>query len=183
MAFEVEVKAHVDDPLRVQTVIEALALISAPTPIDKDDWYFSTPGQQALFRLRREAGRVLFTRKRKRMDGDIEANEEFEFETDEGQFDRAVAFVTSLGYEVAAQKTKRGLSYSLAWGDGLGDLTIELCEVSTLGWFIEMEFVLEKRAQVEDAKRALGKALALLEIENSQIEGKPYLLLLSQITG
>ena len=91
MAFEVEVKAHVDDPLRVQTVIEALALISAPTPIDKDDWYFSTPGQQALFRLRREAGRVLFTRKRKRMDGDIEANEEFEFETDEGQFDRAVA--------------------------------------------------------------------------------------------
>jgi adenylate cyclase class 2 len=117
------------------------------------------------------------------MDGDIEANEEFEFETDEGQFDRAVAFVTSLGYEVVAKKTKRGLSYSLAWGDGLGDLTIELCEVSTLGWFIEMEFVLEKRAQVEDAKRALGKALALLEIENSQIEGKPYLLLLSQITG
>ncbi len=90
------------------------------------------------------------------MDGDIEANEEFEFETDEGQFDRAVAFVTSLGYEVVAKKTKRGLSYSLAWGDGLGDLTIELCEVSTLGWFIEMEFVLEKRAQVEDAKRALA---------------------------
>ncbi len=183
MAFEIEVKAHVPDPYSAQTAIEALEGISAPSPIDKDDWYFSAQGEPALFRLRREAGRVLFTRKRKRMDGDIETNEEFEFETDGNQFDGAVAFVASLGYEVVAKKTKRGLAYSLAWGEGLGDLTIELCEVSSLGWFIELEFVLEERTLVEDAKRALVKALALLEIENSQLEGKPYLLLLSQITG
>ncbi len=183
MAFEVEIKAHISDPRAVQVTVEGLEGISEASPIDKDDWYFSPRGEPALFRLRREAGRVLFTRKRKRMEGNIETNEEFEFEADESQFDRACAFVASLGYEVTAKKSKRGLSYSLAWGEGLGGLTIELCEVSSLGWFVELEFVLEERALVEDAKRALVKALALLEIDSSQVEGKPYLELLSQSTG
>ena len=182
MSLEVELKAHIDDPRRVQVAVEALSGISAARPVDKDDWYFAASGEPALFRLRREAGRVLFTRKHKRIARGIETNEEFEFEADEDQFERALAFVRSLDYEVVSRKTKRGLAYSLVWDEVLGDCTIELCEVSSLGWFIELEFILEDRALVEEAKRALLNALARLEIPESRLEERPYLSLLSQST-
>ncbi len=183
MAFEVEVKAHVDDPRALQVIIESIGGITPPTPIDKEDWYFARPGERALFRLRREAAQMVFTRKHKGIADGIETNEEFEFTAPSDQGDAAAAFFLSLGYEVVAKKNKRGLSYSLFFNDTLGDVNLELCEVSPLGWFIEVEFVLSERSLVKEARRALIEVLALLTIPDSQVEARPYLDLLSQSTG
>lgn len=180
MAIEVELKARVSDVRALQVRIERLEGISAPTVVDKDDWYL---GGRPLFRLRREGGSVRFTAKEKRIDDGIEANIEHEFKASSDQFDDALGFFTALGHAVTARKTKRGLAYTRTVNDRLGELTIELCEVSTLGWFVELEFVLDDQALVDEARRALKEALAVLEIDDSQIESRPYLQLLSQSTG
>jgi predicted adenylyl cyclase CyaB len=180
MAIEVEIKARVADPRTIEKRIQRLAGGSPPAPVDKDDWYL---GNDRLFRLRREGGRVVFTTKERSTHEGIETNTEHEFEAAADQFDSALAFFTSLGFPVVARKTKRGVAYRLECYEGLAPLTIELCEVSDLGWFVELEFVLSDEALIESAKRALREALAALAIDDTQIESRPYLQLLSQRIG
>lgn len=176
MAIEVELKAHIEDKRALEVKIETLIGSGEPKPIDKEDWYLEGT---ALVRLRREGGRLFITTKERAVQGGIETNVEHELDCDGAQFEAALGLFRSLGFKEGPIKTKRGLSYTAFLDDELGPLVIEVCQVSSLGWFVELEYLVDDELQVERARGALIQALALLEIDSTQIESRPYLALLS----
>ncbi len=187
MAWEVEVKAHVDDPLTLQNRIESLHGISDRVCEEKDDIYYSVPGEKALFRMRKEVagpsfehgkGIVIFTRKHKAIEEGIELNQEIEFAAELSQFESAHAFFLSLGYEEYVRKTKRGYSYEYNCEPELVPLHIELVHVASLGWFLEMEFVLPSKEQIPLARNLLRSVLKDLGVSDTAIEDRYYMDLL-----
>lgn len=52
---------------------------------------------------------------------------------------------------------------------------VELVEVPPLGWFVEMEFLVEDEKNISRAKALLHEVLAHLGIPESSIEGKYYM--------
>ncbi|MDY0288459.1 MAG: CYTH domain-containing protein [Sphaerochaeta sp.] len=189
MAFEVELKAHVSEPLVLKARIEEIRGISVALCELKQDTYFSRPGEEALFRMRAEhsgpcfeqmQGTLVFTHKNKALKGGVEVNEEVEFFSSSDQEDSALAFFLSLGYVVCITKTKKGHRYTCPANPALPPLTIELVEVIGLGWFLEIEFVLEEKERSDQAKDALLAFLALVGIEKTAIEGQYYMQMLKK---
>ncbi len=187
MAYEVELKAHVHDQAKMKCRLDALNGVSAPLCEIKEDVYYCTPGEDALFRLRRESigpsfsalsGQLVFTRKYKTLKDGIEVNQELEFSADDSQFENAHAFCLSLGYEVHIRKTKRGYAYSYQVSDDLPLLHLELVEVPPLGWFLEMEFILEEEKKVPIARTFLMEMLHRLGLDQADIESRYYTHLL-----
>ncbi|NLE14937.1 MAG: CYTH domain-containing protein [Spirochaetales bacterium] len=193
MAYEVELKAHVHDQAKLKCRLDALNGISAPLCEIKEDVYYCVPGEDALFRLRRESigpsfsaldGQIVFTKKLKTLKDGIEVNQELEFTASDSQFDQAHAFCLALGYEVYIRKTKRGYAYSCPVSTDLPFLHIELVEVPPLGWFLEMEFVLEEEKKVPEARTFLMEMLYRLGLGQADIESRYYMhLLKAQSTG
>jgi len=189
MGLEVELKAHVLDHSLLKKRIEALSGISSGLCEHKSDTYFSRIGEDALFRMRlvqsgpcfeSMQGTLVFTFKNKTLKEGIEVNEELEFNSTSDQAPSALQFFLNLGYEIYITKTKRGYLYTYPVISGLPVLTIELVEVASLGWFIEMEFVLEDISMVEQAKVRLLQILDLLGISRSAIEDEYYMHLLTK---
>lgn len=189
MGLEVELKAHVEDPSHIQKRIEALRGISTAVCEIKEDIYFCKKGEDALFRLRTEQrgpsfaqmqGSLLFTYKTKQMKEGIEVNDEVEFTAPSDQYEGALQFFLSLGFVIYITKTKKGYCYTYAPDKKLPPLTLELVEVVGLGWFVEMEYVLENTLLVEEAKLGLLALLAELGIEKSAIESGYYMHLLKE---
>ncbi len=187
--MEVELKAHVSDPALLQQRIEALTGISSAVYELKEDVYFSYPDEDALFRMRLEQsgpsfedmqGLVVFTYKDKTLKDGIEVNEEREFSSPSDQGPSAKQFFLSLGYEVYITKTKRGYLYTYPASPTLPLLTIELVDVVGLGWFIEMEFVLEDTSRVGQAKACLLDVLKQVGIDHAMIEDEYYMHLLKK---
>ncbi len=187
MAFEVELKAHVAEPLLLKDRLETLQGISSALCELKEDTYFSCKGEDALFRMRIEQsgpsfaamqGTLVFTYKEKTMRGGVEVNEEVEFTSSPDQGEAARLFFLKLGYEVYITKIKKGYLYTLPVLPTLPPLTIELVEVVGLGWFLELEFVVEDADLVDQAQGALLDFLSLLKIEESAIEGAYYMHML-----
>ncbi|MXI85852.1 CYTH domain-containing protein [Sphaerochaeta halotolerans] len=191
MSYEVELKAHVDDPITLMHDIEQHTGIVDACCEEKDDIYYALLGDEPLFRLRMErfgpsfhelSGNVRFTRKYKNLKGGIEVNEEVEFLTSSDQAEQAHAFFLSLGYQVYIRKTKRGYSYEWKVDETLSALHIELVEIASLGWFLEMEFVLEAEEQVPYARTRLLEVLSLLGVPQERIEERYYMHLLKELS-
>lgn len=189
MALEVELKAHVADPLQLKGRLEALEGISSPFCELKEDTYFCRRGEDALFRMRVEQsgpsfdamqGTLAFTYKDKAIKGGIEVNEEVEFTSHPDQGSSALEFFLSLGYELYLTKTKKGYLYTYPVALDLPLLTIELVEVMGLGWFLEIELVLDERDKVDRAQKALVGFLSLLGIKESAIEEAYYMHMLKK---
>lgn len=180
MAFEVELKAHVLDKEEVFRRLSSLTgdMISER----KEDIYYSLPGGPALFRIRFEQygedkGSLLFTYKEKTLQDGVEVNKEHEFTAFGDQLQAACDFVSSLGYVVFVTKKKVGTSFQLAWDD-FPPLHVELVEVPPLGWFVEMEFLLEDKSLIPQAKEKLHAVLSRLGLSESAIEAGYYMDLL-----
>jgi len=189
MSLEVELKAHIADPLALQGRLEALAGISVALCELKSDTYLSFKGKDTLFRMRVEQsgpsfaemqGTLVFTYKDKSRKEGIEVNDEVEFTSSPDQAESALAFFLSMGYEVYITKTKKGYRYTYPFSAFLPPLVIELVEVTGLGWFVEMECILEDERKVPQAKKALLNLLSLLGIKESAIEGEYYMQLLKK---
>lgn len=181
MGYEVELKAHVADPERVRKILVKEGCVLQDE--EKQDIYFSLPNDDPLFRIRYEKygegkGSVLFTTKEKSVRNGIEVNRETEFTTTGDQFKASVGFVLALGYVEYVRKLKRGIHTHLAL-DG-NELHIELVEVPPLGWFVEMEFILEREEDVPKAKEGLHHALSLLGVGEEHIEPRYYMHLLRE---
>ncbi|MFA6784387.1 MAG: CYTH domain-containing protein [Sphaerochaeta sp.] len=189
MGFEVELKAHVDDPIHTKTIIEGLAGISPLQCEYKDDIYYGFHGEEPVFRLRRESygkdfshmtGSLLFTSKQKSLKDGIEVNREHEFSVSDDQSEQAEQFCTSLGYEIYIRKTKKGYLYEYSPLEDLPPLHVELVEVLGLGWFVEMEFILEDEALIEKSKNTLLSVLDSLLIARESVEERYYMHLLKE---
>ncbi len=189
MALEVELKAHVSDTAVLKRRIESLVGISSALCELKEDTYFSLPGEDALFRMRVEQsgpsfdamqGSLVFTYKNKTLREGIETNEEVEFSSPSSQGPSALLFFLCLGYEVYMTKTKKGYLYTYSVRSYLPLLTIELVEVVGLGWFLEMEFVLEDSSMVAQARTCLLSVLDQLGVAQASIEDEYYMHLLKK---
>lgn len=189
MGVEVEIKAHVPDHALLRQRLETLVGISCALCELKEDTYFSLAGEEPLFRMRLEQsgpsfdamqGSLVFTYKDKTIREGIEVNEEVEFTCPATEGPSALQFFLSLGYDLFITKTKRGCRYTYPMDRCLPPLTVELVEVVGLGWFLEMEFVLDDTSKVGLAKDCLLRFLALVGVESSAIEEEYYMHMLKK---
>jgi len=174
MATEIECKMSIEP----ETVTDLYHRIVSFVPreakhdsVDKKDLYWGVgQKEQALFRIRESQGGCVVTRKSKeeRSDG-LEVNQEIEFSVEPNS--REIhAFFSSLGYVPLYRKEKRG------WVWSVKNLTIELVQVSTLGWFLEMEILIDAHdgLSTDDALDELMRVRSALELDHLPLEGRYY---------
>lgn len=137
-------------------------------------------GNPIKVRIREEAGATTVTYKRKEVRGSVEINDEKEFTID----DRAAfeAFVGDVGFESDSVKEKRTKGWVCKTDEGF-DAKIELSLVGALGWFVEIEILLE-RPEAADTDRATGelrKLLAKCGVGEREIETRYYTEMLAAL--
>ncbi len=174
MNKEIELKARVSEPEALRELLEKE--YGGWDRINKDDIYYRYP-QAQLVRLRRENDTNCITVKKKRVMNGIEVNDELEFNVDDG--DGFLSFLQLTGAQEYLSKIKKG--YRFTSGEGA---VIELCEVSSLGWFIEIEKVISipqefagtesESRLIEDAKKVILGILSNLGIPESRLEHRYY---------
>lgn len=193
MGYEIELKAHVSDYQSVRSRIQALHGVDAGISEHKADIYWSLPSGGPLFRVREEStgdidgspdtGILLFTRKDKQLQGEIEVNHEIEFTAPLEDAASVHEFFCSLGYVEYVRKEKTGWAWHcpVTGPIPLPSVHIELVDVSTLGWFLEMECVLDdvpSSAQLQAARSSLLYLLDALGVPSTAIEERYYMDLL-----
>lgn len=152
---EVEIKARVSEHHIVREKIESFA--GEGRNVNKVDFYFHKPKtKESAFRLRDNNGVLEITAKKKSSDAKGENNLEFEFTSDINQFDKAVDFFLCLGYEKYYKKSKCG------WDWKIGNAHVELLEVNELGYFLEIEELLDFDADDEAVAKAQNHVNQLL---------------------
>ncbi len=190
MAYEIELKAHVDES-ELDRVIDALLGIPGTKALgntSKFDMYWSkTEDGDPLFRTRRELNadgpHVLFTAKpsKKRNENGMEENQELEFVAPDSQWDDVLTFCSGLGLQVCRLKWKKGTGYMVTQ-NGFA-VHVELLDVKYLGWFIEMEICPRTLDgfDVQAAERALYELLEVVGLSSDAIEHVGYNKLLKAI--
>ena len=185
MVTEIELKAHV----RYNEDFKALLSQKAEYggSFDKQDVYWFGPEASAFpakVRVRREKrcladgteeSRCLVTYKSKEENNGIEVNEELEFEVE--PVEAFEEFLEKAGLRPGAGKIKRG------WVFLKEKITAELVEVDGLGWFVELEILVNaenrREKKITAAKETLLAFLDSLGIEREAIESRYYLDMLS----
>lgn len=200
MAFEIELKAWVDDRQAVERRIGELADLTAD--FEKEDRYWiplePAGGRGALpvsgVRVRRETvsardGAVesftLVTYKTKEVRDGIEINEEKEFmlkaapdgDGDAAAFKAFEELLERLGLAPGRHKKKWGRSWKY------GGITVELSDVERLGCFLELEILAGDSGgeTVERARKSLLGLLALIGIKEDRIETRYYNEMLAEL--
>ena len=186
MATEIELKAHVRDSEALKGVLSGKAQLKSA--FEKRDVYWFGPEtpdlRVAKIRVRHEKlssadgtekSRCLVTYKVKEEYHGFEINDELEFEVEPAEaFEE---FLKTAGLKPGAGKVKRG------WAFTKEKLTAELVEVEGLGWFVELEILLDDKNKSEEtiawAKETLLAFLDSLAIEREAIESRFYLDMLS----
>lgn len=181
MALEIELKAHVENPEGLEKQLSGLG--ESLGTYEKDDtyWFPVKNGVSGLpasgVRVRREKtvdprgqarGNTFVTYKIKELRGNIEVNDEREFEVSQGEIFGDL--LLRLGLEPAMGKRKRGRAWQC------GEIRAELSEVEGLGRFLELEIVTEKEGPgvIDESRKRLLEMLADLDIPPGRIETRPY---------
>jgi adenylate cyclase class 2 len=197
VAFEIELKAWVDDRESVEKRIGELAEFTAD--FEKEDVYWMPVSRRETgaglplsgVRIRRETVRapgeaarnlVLVTYKTKEVRGGIEVNNEKEFTvTGLPAFE---GLLRRLGLEAGAYKKKLGRSWRYGGGPADG-ITVELSDVERLGCFLELEIMAgdDGAKTVNAARAALLSFLKLAGINEDRIETRYYNEMLKNAAG
>lgn len=174
MRYEIEVKAHCTPSHELERALEAECRYLGP--VDKSDRYFLFPGAQAgedrNFRIRTEAGASMVTWKSRRRLGVMEVNQEREFPISEP--DAFLELCLAMGASEYFRKTKKGRAY------GCGEWTVELVEVEPLGYFLEIELLVEcpqegpEPSLVSSTKEAMLEFLGRLGVATDHVEESSY---------
>ena len=184
MATEIELKAHVTEVETIKLLLfDKAAFLWA---FEKNDAYWYKDGLSGSgIRIRREKLTFpdeseklscLVTYKTKELTDGIEINDEKEFEISsrtEGEESVFGELLLRLGLKPGISKRKRG------WAFNREGINAELCEVENLGWFIEMEILLndgtEKSEEIyAESRKRLLSFLDSLGIKREAIESRYY---------
>jgi adenylate cyclase class 2 len=201
LAVEIELKAHVKDSEALKSLLfEKAEYLCA---FEKEDTYYFPLGNSNIprsgIRLRGESktfpdGTVkktaYVTYKTKEIRDGIEVNDEKEFEVCSAQYNTVIAFDEFLkmtGLEPGFSKHKRGWVFSK---DGIN---AELLEVEKLGWFLEIEIILNDverdtinntiETTINEKKKQILEFLSDLGIEKNAIESRYYSEMLKEFAG
>ncbi len=175
MNKEIELKAHVDEPDLLKDRLSGI--YGSPVLINKNDIYYlydtdKQSGKGQPVRLRTENGVNTVTVKRKSVSNGIEINDELEFNVDNGE--NFIKFLQLTGAGKWVDKSKHGWKFTA--DVGAGKAVIELCEVSRLGWFIEIEIVVESPDDklIATAQEQILDILKIAGISREKIEQRYY---------
>ena len=170
---EVEAKAKVSflDLEKVFSFFDST--IGEPSIITKVDKYYTKKNSSDEFRIRRIDNKYVYTEKVKSMSGKFEDNIETEREITK---DEAKQFDSDC--KIFAIKEKRGYVWSSKYKGN--QLTVELFDVMNLGFYLEIEVIMDNNATFEAKEEARNHILSLfkkLELEE-KLEKRKYLDLL-----
>lgn len=190
MAFEIELKARVDDPAKTRNILSKRGKYCYTC--EKDDAYWVFPGRETpRLRLRREnktnaeghsVSAALITCKIRETRGGIEINDEQELTiSDAPAFEK---ILTQLGLQPIVRKEKRGEAWQFHVTNGQPSVLAELLEVKNLGWFIELEILspVHDDQTISAHRKTLLDLLATLDIPQEKIEPRPYTEMLKHLS-
>jgi predicted adenylyl cyclase CyaB len=175
MAFEVELKARLQNPAAIESAARQLGSFKYET--FKEDVYFRRKGDANKiptdrYRLRRMPGQLVVTYKQKiRADG-TEVNDETEFEVDNAH--AFFKFTDRFGFEPFVVKRKKSRVYQVERAD------VELNEVEHLGHFIEIEILCHKESEVPFARTELARLYNQLALTPADLEPRFYIDMLQE---
>ena len=184
--YEIELKAHVEDVDKVREALNTFAKQNGRS-FKRDKYYkltshVNSEGYEKV-RVRTENGKTFLTFKKKTLvqnpDGSsMEVNTESETEMNRPETIEMI--FNSIGAQLVLEKTKDTEHW--LYRIEKFDLHIELCNVATLGYFIEIEVLSEKNdeATVNRIREVEMQILERCGIDNSMIESKYYEILLSE---
>jgi adenylate cyclase class 2 len=201
LAVEIELKAHVQNTVQN---IEALKRILSEKAeyqcaFEKEDTYYFPLNPSDIprsgIRLRGESKTLpdgtmkkeaYVTYKTKEVRDGIEINNEKEFEVCSSQYSPVTVFDEFLkmaGLKPGFSKHKKG------WAFSKGEINAELLEVEKLGWFLELEIVVDdtevfecKDTAIGEKKKQLLEFLSDLYIEKDAIESRYYSEMLKDLS-
>ncbi len=173
MTFEVELKARLSNPAEIEAQAKQLGVFEKET--FKEDIYFRRKGDNSAvpadrYRLRREAKQYIVTFKQMISAGEMEVNEETEFEVDDAH--AFFQFADHFGFEPFVVKRKKSRVYKI------GRAHIELNEVEYLGHFVEIEILCENESGLFIARTEIARLLNQLGLSAENLESRPYIQLI-----
>jgi adenylate cyclase class 2 len=202
VAFEIELKAWIDDREAAERRIGALADLTADYEKEDRYWLPASPSGEPRavpvsgVRIRRETviardgnkeSVTLVTYKTKEVRDGIEVNNEKEFSLkdplgggaagDEAAVEAFEELLERLGLTPGISKKKKGRSWKY------GGITVELSDVERLGCFLELEVLAGdcESETVERARESLFGLLGLIGISKDRIETRYYNEMLAKL--
>lgn len=167
---EAKVKLSPKDVKRLRQVLPKMAKFKKKTR--KRDQYIGYHPQYS-FRIRSEEEAPTLHLKRKKMKQGIEMNDEIDLSIQSSK--AALNLLRKVGIKMPLKKIKRGEVYQY------GRNQIELNYISKLGYFLEIENVVESEAQIPQAKKELFEVFKTLGFKPKDFEHKYYLELLANL--
>lgn len=166
---EVEIKAHANEYEKTKSIIDSICGVGKP--VKKVDTYLINASGQRL-RVRNNNGALETTvKKNTNMANGDENNLEFEMDLGHTKEEDAIAFFSVLGYSFHFNKYKTG------WDWNYDGVHIELLSVNDLGWFLEMEALIDFDADdelISECRNKLHSLLSRFGLDESDIETKSY---------
>lgn len=174
MALEIEIKARIASPDSIKTVLHSQ--FGPGVFLRRKDQYFRRSQDRFdHIRLREENEKAIITFKDKKISQGIEENLEIQFCVDNKK--AFTEFLEKLDFSPAYSKEKT----VQAFFDRRRNLVFELVHIPLLGWFIEIETVINEQQQgVHNAHSLVKQALMDLGLEEKDIESRSYKVLLEE---
>ena len=172
--YEIEIKAHLDDPAYIEAQIKQLGA-NFRKLIQQDDTYFQHPirnfaqTDEAL-RIRRSDKNSYLTYKGSKIDTTTKSREELEISIPDP--DKLHTILRKIGFSPVMTLRKSRKKYIL------DDIKISFDQIEGLGNFIEFELEISEKDKIELAKERLFTLLKRLDIPKEKLERRSYLELL-----
>ncbi len=177
MTYEVEQKYHLQDLESFEKALEECAAVEEAIEHHADTYYnhpcrdFAATNE--AFRIRRIGDVPMITYKGPKLPGTVKARREMEWRLDPGDQDgtQTAELLEHLGFKEVAtvRKTRRPFSAR----DATGPFGVVIDEVQGLGFFVEVEVMVENQEDVEQARAKIEMIAGQLGLQ--QPESRSYL--------
>jgi predicted adenylyl cyclase CyaB len=171
--FEVEAKVHITKAQRrlILEKLEKTAKFKGKS-FNKDAYYGRDPGFS--LRIREKDGSTNLCIKQKKVERGIETNKEIEIPiSSKLKFEKVLEDFGFKKYDDG--KTKKSILFTK------GSLLIEVNEITSLGYFLEIEKQVESKKEVPKAKKELEAIFKTFGFSSKQFEKRYYLDMLSKL--
>lgn len=169
--IEVEVKAHIEDPKRIERAI--ISLGATPIGIENQaDTYYSAHyrdfgNTDEALRIRAQDGKYFLTYKGPKLDKVSKTRKEFEVEIKDTN--NMGDILSSLGFYPVATIVKKRKRYIM------GDFFIAIDDVRTLGCFMEIEISVKNSNNHEEKVESIFEFIEKLGISRESTIRESYL--------
>ena len=177
MTYEVEQKYHLQDLESFEKALHGCAAVEAAIEHHADTYYnhpcrdFATTNE--AFRIRRIGDVPMITYKGPKLPGTVKARREMEWRLDPGDQDgtQTAELLEHLGFKEVA--TVRKIRRPFCARATTGPFGVVIDEVHGLGFFVEVEVMVEKQEDVEQARAKIEMIAGHLGLQ--QPESRSYL--------